>query len=47
MDYKQASITIVTANKIDELKKKFAERGTPKSAPVIIGEAINEYAKKV
>lgn len=46
-DYKQASITPQTAEKIAEIKKKLADKGTPMQAPAIIGEAVNQFAKKV
>lgn len=46
-DYKQVSVTKTTADKIDEIKAKLAEKGTPMQAPTIVGLAINEYAEKV
>ena len=45
-DYKQVSVTKQTAEKIDELKVRFAEKGTPMQAPTIVGLAINDFAKK-
>lgn len=46
-EYKQASITPQTAEKISEIKQKLADKGTPMQSPAIIGEAINQFAKKV
>lgn len=45
-EYKQVSITPQTAEKIDELKVRFAEKGTPIQPPAIIGMAINKMAKE-
>ncbi len=45
-DYKQVSITLVTAKKIDEIKKFLDTKGTPMQTPSIIGEAINDYVNK-
>lgn len=47
MDYKQMNVTLPTAEKIDAIKKAMAERGTPMQAPAIIGEAINQYERRV
>lgn len=46
-DYKQASITQATAEKILEIKEELAKDGTPMSSPSIIGQAINDMHKKV
>lgn len=46
-DYKAVTITRQTADKVDELKAKFAENGTPIQPPAIIGMAVNEYAEKI
>lgn len=46
-DYKQVSITLQTAEKIDEIKTKFAEKGTPVHPPAIIGMAINKMAEEM
>ena len=45
--YKQASITIQTANNIDLLKAKFAKDGMPLQAPAIIGLAIRDLMEKM
>lgn len=46
-EYKQVSITTTTADKIDDIKAKFAELGTPIQPPAIIGMAINKLAKEM
>lgn len=46
-EYKQVSITTTTADKIDDIKEKFAELGTPIQPPAIIGMAINKLAKEM
>lgn len=44
-EYKQVSVTPQTAAKIDELKTRYAEKGTPMQAPTIVGLAINKLSK--
>jgi hypothetical protein len=44
-EYKQISVTPQTAAKIDELKTRYAEKGTPMQAPTIVGLAINKLSK--
>ena len=46
-EYKQVSITPQTAEKIDELKVKFAKKGTPIQPPAIIGMAINKMSEEM
>lgn len=46
-EYKQVSITTTTADRIDDIKAKFAELGTPIQPPAIIGMAINKLAKEM
>lgn len=46
-EYKTVTITRQTADKVDDLKAKFAENGTPIQPPAIIGMAVNEYAEKM
>ncbi len=46
-EYKTVTITRQTADRIEELKAKFAENGTPIQPPAIIGMAVNEYAVKI
>lgn len=46
-EYKQVSITLQTAEKIDDLKAAFAEKGTPIQPPAIIGMAINKMAEEI
>lgn len=46
-DYKQASITKQTAEKIEKIKQEFEKKGTPMQAPTIIGMAINKMAEEL
>jgi hypothetical protein len=46
-EYKQVSVTPQTAEKIDEIKAKFAEKGTPIQPPAIVGMAINKMAEEL
>lgn len=46
-DYKQASITKQTAEKIEKLKSVFEKKGTPMQAPTIIGMAINKMVEEI